>query len=158
MKHVIRKKVFHHPEENLIRADRKLVMLLRVAHQVAVRFRAEVQKANRKELLVMSRQAKRKATLQEEKRLIQAGQHPKAGQKEVLEASLLKGNLSVNQVSKAAKGLQIGNLAAVHQKIQDTSHFVNRLIHLIISLHSKLNVPQKTNRYGQGRNLQRNPA
>jgi hypothetical protein len=219
MKQVIRKKVFLHQEKNLIRADRNPVTNLCGARRVVAHSRAEAQKAGQKGVLVMNRQVKREATLQEEKLRIQAGQpqktdqnealvmnrqvkreatlqeeklriragqpqktdqkgvlvmsrqvkrkaflqkgklliqanrHRKADQKEVSEVNLLKGNLSVNQASKAVKNPRIKNLTAVHQKIQDISHFANRPTHHTISLHSEQSAAQKINRYEQGRNL-----
>lgn len=165
MKHVIRKKVFHRKEENLIRADRNLAMHLCVVHRAVVRSHAEARKANRKEArtpigAVTSRRAKEKVILRGEKYLTQVSQLLKAGPKGIPTAtgvvSLLKEKLLVSQVLKAAKGLRIENSAAVHRTIRDISHFVNQLTLHIINHHSEQNAARKISHCAQGRNLPKN--
>ena len=113
--------------------------------------------------VVSNRGEKRKPTLQEGKHHTQADQHLKTDQNEApiaigVVVNHPKGNHSVNQASKAVKGLRIENSVAVHQKIQDISHFVNRLIHPITNLHSRQNAAQKIDHYVQEKNLQKNLA
>jgi len=84
MEHVISKKVFHRQKENLTRAGRNPVTLRYAALQVIVHSHAEVQKADQREVLVTSGQAKGKALLQGGKLLTQISQHQKADQKEAL--------------------------------------------------------------------------
>lgn len=157
VKHVIRKKVFLHQEKNLIRVDRNPEMDLYAGHRVVVHSHAEAQKTGRKELLANSL-AKRKVILQGEKHHIQASQQQKVDQREALAVNLVKGNLLANQALKAVKGLRIGNSAAVHQKIQDISRFVNRLIHRITNHHSGPNAARMTNQCAPRRNLQKSLA
>jgi len=162
LKHVIHKKVFLHRGKNLIRADQSLAMLLHAARRAVVHSPGEARKADRKGLLA-NNLVKGKAILREERCHIQANQLQKADPKEVpiiirVVENLLKGNLSVNQASKAVKDLRTENSAVAHQKIQDISHFVNRLIHLIINHHSELNAARKINHCGPGRNLQKSLA
>jgi hypothetical protein len=161
-KHGIRKKVFLHQGKNLIQADRGRVMHLCVVHRAAVHSRTEAQKAGQKEpptaIGVENNLVKRNAILQEGRCLTQGSQLLATDPKEApigVEVNHLKGNLLANQALKAVKGLQAENSAAVHQKILDISHFVNRPIHLIINHRSEQNGAQKINRYAPGKNLQK---